>query len=506
MSSMNKNILRGVILLIYIAIMALIIYGIAAIFTYINTGADRSTMLHTEIKQVDQYLPEFNWSPLTNEGRPMDQQTLKSIENDYLDAWYVKHISFKSNTKIGIDDYYTESARLNLYGIIDQNKENTTSIEGTSLFHNPNLEFFSEDGQMAVLTDKDVIEYKRIFKGKKRITEINEKSTYKVILLLEDGFWRIRHLVKTSSEFYHPEKKEKPLPPSNIKGINYYPQNTPWDMYGDNFDASVISNDFEIIKNAGLNSIRIFIPYEDFGKSNVKADKLEKLSTVLDIAEHKDLKVLVTLFDFYGDYSVLDWTLNQRHAKIIINHIKSHNALMGWDIKNEPNLDFESRGKELVNTWLDKMIDVVKLHDPNHPVTIGWSNVESANILADKLDFVTFHYYEDLEKLPESYKVLKSKIKDKPAIITEFGLSSYNGIWNPAGHNEEDQATYHQKIQAIFFEHKIQFMSWTLYDFKEIPKEVAGQLPWRQNAQKHFGFIDEDGVKKPSYKYLSSKE
>lgn len=35
------------------------------------------------------------------------------------------------------------------------------------------------------------------------------------------------------------------------------------------------------------------------------------------------LKVIVTLFDFYGDYSVLDWTLNQRHAETIVAALKS---------------------------------------------------------------------------------------------------------------------------------------------------------------------------------------
>ncbi len=503
MSSINKNILRGVILLIYIVIMALVIYGIAAIFSYLNTGADRSTMLHTEIKQVDQYLPEFNWEPLNNEGRPMDQQTLKSIENDYLDAWYVKHISYKTNTKTGIDDYYTKNARVNIFNVINENTKNQTTFEGTSLAHNPNLEFFSEDGQMVIITDKDVIEYKRIYKNEKFITEINEISTYRVTLLLEDGFWRIRHLIKTKSEFYHPKIRTKSFTLSNTKGINYYPQATPWDMYGNDFDATVIAEDFKIIKNSGLNSVRIFVPYEDFGKANVKVDKLKKLATVLDIAESKNLKVLVTLFDFYGDYSILDWTLNQRHAKTIIDHIKNHKALMGWDIKNEPNLDFESRGKDLVQAWLGKMIDLVKFNDPNHPITIGWSNTENADLLADKLDFISFHYYEDLEKLSDSYASLKSKIKNKPIVITEFGMSSYDGFWNPTGHSEIDQANYHKTIQSIFDANEIQFMSWTLYDFVEIPKEVVGRLPWRQNAQKHFGFIDKWGNKKLSYKSIS---
>lgn len=502
----NKNILRGIILVSYVLIIALVIYGIAAIFTYLNTGADRSTMLHAEVEQIDQYLPDIEWAPLQNEGRPMDDENLKAIEDDYLDAWYVMHVAYKTNSMNGIDDFYTESARENIQNIIAFNSKNNTFIEGTTLAHRPTLEFFSEDGQLVVLTDHDVIEYKRIFDGEKLVAEVNEKSTYKVTLLLEDGFWRIRHLVRIASEPYSTEEHTNQVSVSHVKGINYYPQETPWDMFGDRFNAETLSKDFKLIKDAGLNSIRIFVPYEDFGKSSVSQSKLEKLTQVLDIAEAQNLKVLVTLFDFYGDYSVLDWTLAQRHAKVVVNTLKTHHALLGWDIKNEPNLDFETRSKDLVMVWLEKMIDFIKSQDSNHPVTIGWSNVESATLLNEKLDFVSFHYYEEVDQLSRQYASLKSKLKDKPIILTEYGMSSNSGIWSPLGNSETDQADYHQKMQNIFSENEIKFMSWTLYDFGDIPKEVVGRLPWRQNAQKHFGFIDKKGNKKSSFKYISSKE
>ncbi|WP_299114512.1 glycoside hydrolase family 2 TIM barrel-domain containing protein [uncultured Winogradskyella sp.] len=502
----NKTILRSLILISYVLIIALVIYGIAAIFSYLNTGADRSTMLHTGVKQIDQYSPELTWAPLANEGRSMDEENLKAIEDNYLDAWYVKHVAYMTNTMTGIDDFYTKSAQLNIQNVISINSESNTFIEATTLAHYPTLEFFSEDGQLAVLTDHDVIEYKRIFSNETLVAQVNEKSTYKVTLLLEDGFWRIRHLVRIKSEPYTPEAELNPIAVSNIKGINYYPQATPWDMYGDNFDSETIAKDLKIIKDSGLNSIRVFVPYDDFGKSNVSEVKLEKLVAVLDLAETYNLKVLVSLFDFYGDYSVLDWTLTQRHAKSVVNALKSHDALLGWDIKNEPNLDFKKRTEDLVIAWLDKMIDFVRSQDPNHPITIGWSNTSSATLLNKKLDFISFHYYEDVSKLSEAYTSLQSKIKDKSIVLTEYGLSSYSGLWNPFGNSDDDQKDYHQSMQTTFSENDIQFMAWTLYDFAEIPKEVVGRLPWRQNAQKHFGFIDENGIKKPSFKYISTKE
>ena len=503
MVDLNKNIVRTILIASYIMIVALIISGVSAIFSYLNTGADRSGMLHTEIKKVEQYLPKVVWKPLNNEGRPMDQENLKALENDYLDAWYVKQVAYNTNSTQGIKDYYTDSARENLYAFIALNKAENITVESTTLEHHPRLEFFSEDGQLAVITDNDVVQYKRVFKNEKLVLETTEKSTYKIVFLLEDGFWRIRHLVKESTEDYNDENKNTATMSLNIKGVNYYPQANPWNMFGDDFEINTFAKDFKIIKDAGLNSVRIFVQYDDFGKADIDPKKLKKLKQSLDIAEENSLKVVLTLFDFYGDYSVLNWTLNQRHAEKIVSAFKDHNAIAAWDIKNEPNLDFESRGKQNVIAWLDKMIDLVKSVDASHPVTIGWSNTQSSSILKDKVDFVSFHYYKDLDKLDTAIKTLKKEIPGKPLVMQEFGMSSYNGFWNPLGNSDNDQATYHKKAQEIIAENDLQYMSWTLYDFTKIPIEVVGRLPWRKNTQKQFGFIDKNGAKKASFKYIS---
>jgi endo-1,4-beta-mannosidase len=276
-------------------------------------------------------------------------------------------------------------------------------------------------------------------------------------------------------------------------------------MFGDTFSKDTIAKDFKIIKDAGLNTVRVFVQYEDFGKADINTSKLNKLRQTLDAAETAQLDVIVTLFDFYGNYDVLDWTLNRRHAETIVNALKDHKALVGWDIKNEPNLDFESRGKTTVMAWLNTIIDLVKSIDDEHPVTIGWSNTQSAALLKDKVDFVSFHYYEDLEDLDAAIKTLQTDIPNKPLVMGEFGESSYDGFWNPFGSDDDDQADYYKKAQTIIAANNLQYVSWTLYDFVDIPKEVVGRLPWRKNAQKHFGFLDENGIKKASFDYISKQ-
>lgn len=248
MVSVSKNILRTILIASYIMLVALIISGVSALFSYLNTGADRSTMLHTEIQKVEQYLPKVTWAPLNNEGRPINSQNLSALQNNYLDAWYVKQIAYKTNKPAGIKDYYTDNARENLFNFIELNKAQNITIDATTLEHHPTLEFYSEDGQLAVVTDDNVVEYKRVFKNDTLILETTETSTYKMVFLLEDGFWRTRHLVKENTKIQELDNAQISLNNFKIKGINYYPQASPWNMYGDKFNLDTISKDLKIIK------------------------------------------------------------------------------------------------------------------------------------------------------------------------------------------------------------------------------------------------------------------
>lgn len=501
----NKLIIRIVLMSTYLLIIGVLLFLTSSLYSFLNTGADRSKMLHTEVKKIDQYIPKINWKSDGNEGRTISEQNKSELKNDYLDAWYVKQIAYKTNIHDGIEDYYTNNARKNIHSIIKYNKLNKISIDATTLKHNFDIEFYSEDGQLIVLKDNNVLEYKKIYKDGKLIFESSEVSSYRSILLLEDGFWRIRHTVKETAKNFKDTSKKTTIATTNIKGINYYPQATPWNMFGAAFDIDIIEKDFEIIKKAGLNTIRIFVPYVDFGKASVLKSKLEKLQEVLDAALKKELKVIITLFDFYGNYEVLDWTLNHRHAEKIVTEFKDHEAVLAWDIKNEPDLDFKSRGKKNVIAWLNHMIVLIKSIDKKHPVTIGWSTSESAVILKEKVDVISFHYYEDVANFESDYLALKKKVKNKPIILQEFGLSSYGGLWRPFVSSEKNQANYYKEIQKILSKNSIPFMSWTLYDFDNIPKEVLGKLPWRTNPQKKFGFISNKGEKKLSFQYISKE-
>jgi hypothetical protein len=505
-SKWNSNIYRSLLILSFLGINAILIYGISSAWAYLNSGADKASILHIQGGLEEIYVPEVEWQDLQNPGRPMEDQTLKEIEGDYLKAWYVRNIALSSNDSYGIADYYTDSMRIKIERILTLNKDNNTTTRQTTLAHHLSLDFYSADGTLVVFTDHNVETYKEVWHDDQLVLKKRNTNSYKVLMLLEDGFWRIRHLteIRDATEVA-PDKNEEVAIKFNvaqIKGLNYYPSQSAWDMFGPDFNEEIIAGDFVQIRKMGLNTLRIFIPYEGFGKASISAGNLAKLKIMLDLAESSGLKILVTLFDFYGNYELMDWTLTHRHAQTIVKAFKDHPAILGWDLKNEPDLDFESRGKEQVLAWLEEMSIQVRKWDQNHPVTIGWSSPETAHILAEKVDFVSFHYYQDPSDFLEKYEVLKSRARARSILLGEFGYSSYSGVWNAFLGSEKKQADYYKEmLQGLDQEH-IPYLFWTLYDFDEVPNSVVGVLPWRKQRQKYFGCITADGREKLSYQYL----
>ncbi|MEJ1223733.1 cellulase family glycosylhydrolase [Sediminicola sp. 1XM1-17] len=503
----NKNILRAGLILSFLAINALLLFGISSVFSYLNTGADRSAMLHLGSPINEVYLPQIQWENNDNLGRPMEERTLQKIQKDYLSAWHVHNLALMNNEHYGIPDYYTDSIREKIYKIIDLNKASNTHIEKTTVAHHPKLEFYSADGTLVVFTDSNVVSFNRVFKDKRMVIEHTDTSSYKIMMLLEDGFWRIRHMVA----FQEPTKNDLNSDDASLKevseipminGVNYYPKDSPWTMFEDTFDEAIIDRDFGVLQKMGLNTVRIFVPYEDFGSAKVDAQKLARLKRTLDLAERQNLKVIVTLFDFYGDYNIHDWTLTHRHAEHIVHGLKDHAALLAWDIKNEPDLDFESRGRTEVLAWLEQLLILVQQWDKNHPVTIGWSSPETAANLSQQVDFVSFHYYREAAQFKSALDLLRNAVPDKSLVLQEYGYSSYDGIWNAYLGSVNEQGNYYEQMQTILRKEKIPYLFWTMYDFEEVPTAVVGSLPWRKERQKYFGFLDTNGKPKAAFRHL----
>ena len=51
MVKMNKKIIRSALMGMYLVIISILLFLTSSLYSFLNTGADRSKMLHTEIKK-----------------------------------------------------------------------------------------------------------------------------------------------------------------------------------------------------------------------------------------------------------------------------------------------------------------------------------------------------------------------------------------------------------------------------------------------------------------------
>ncbi len=483
-----------------------LLFGSSQVIAFFRSGADQSQMLLLSGEQLnDYYQPKVTWAAdHSAEGREMEPGTRTKITADYVAGHYYQFLSTNDGRAQGLKDYFTNKSREKLIRLAGNQESQSTSHKATTIEHQMTLKFYAEDGTLAVLNDV-VITYNELGKSGETLIQYYDTSSYEVMLLLEDNFWRVRHKVRvneTGSFDFPQSKSEKSIRGGQftygqdssfqLKCMNYYPKDFPWEAMWSNFDSLDLQSDFQEISEMGFNSLRIFIPYKEFGGAKVDARHLSDLQQLLTVAEQYDLKVIVTLFDFFLGYSMEQWTLADRHAEQIVMAMKDHPALFGWDIKNEPDLDFETSEEHQVISWLDFMIKRVKTYDPDHFVTIGWSQPEMHETLSDQVDFISFHYYRPTTDLINIQSV-------KPVMLGETGMHSFSAWWFPFSKTQEEQAQYIDEVLKIIADKHWSYGLWTLYDFPQVPSNVAGSAPWKKAPQKSMGLIQVDGTKKSAY-------
>ena len=90
-------------------------------------------------------------------------------------------------------------------------------------------------------------------------------------------------------------------------GVNYWPRKKAM-YWWSNFDAGEVREEFAVIKEIGLNVVRLFLLWDDFQPepTSVAKDKLDNLVKVADIAAEYELGLDVTFFT--GHMSGPNWS------------------------------------------------------------------------------------------------------------------------------------------------------------------------------------------------------
>lgn len=298
--------------------------------------------------------------------------------------------------------------------------------------------------------------------------------------------------------------------PVKLKGFNFYPHLAPWSSMWTHWNGPQVAADLDKAQAIGTNALRILVPYGT-GYAWTKADgtpqpeMLNELDQLIAMAANRNMRVLLTLYDFYGNFPLAgtpEEAANWRYLDAIVSRYQNDPRVLGWDLHNEPDnyQTWKSGDQEQVMDWLERVSVRIRQHDPNHFITIGMgvpsdfmtTNWDGLDILALS-DVVGLHAYT-ASLIEQQVSAIRAVDGPTPLILEEFGWPS-----GPTELNSDySEAAQAQRVQTTLDEiTKLNIdggLAWMLWDF--MPDSIINLRP--NITEQYFGFVRVDGSLKPA--------
>ncbi len=290
-----------------------------------------------------------------------------------------------------------------------------------------------------------------------------------------------------------------------VRGINYYPAQTPWRRFLLESTLPDLRSEMQLIRDAGFNSLRIFLwngalfPCHD-APDRPSPAAFERLDQMMRLAAELDFRLIVTLNDMpdLTEYPLYENPPHvQEQTRIIVSRYAEAPAIMAWDLRNEGDIDYGSRSilqrcfpRVQVLGWLRQTADLLRSIDKNHLLTAGWLN--EAHSTAPSVDFLSFHHWSSAEDLQRRIRQLRLSTA-KPILLGELGYSSFGGL-SPAAQAQALAAAISASEKADL----LGWMIWTAFDFPQTATCYPSPCESPDNAEHHFGIWDSDYRPKPA--------
>jgi exo-beta-1,3-glucanase (GH17 family) len=222
----------------------------------------------------------------------------------------------------------------------------------------------------------------------------------------------------------------------HIKGICYHPV----PKGSDERNFSNLETDLALMKEVGINTIRVYAPIEE--------------KEVLDQIHAAGLKVIIGFGYNQGGK-------NDIHSETFANYVnrfKNHDAILFWELGNEYNYHPEWFGGDMKNwyTALNNAAKIIHQTDTSHPVATAHGELPDslALSLCPNIDIWGMNVYR--WDNPETIFTEWSAVSSKPMYLSEAGADSYMTIEKDGyqqGENEKAQADATLNILDAIFRH-----------------------------------------------------
>ncbi len=222
--------------------------------------------------------------------------------------------------------------------------------------------------------------------------------------------------------------------------------------------------DFELLKEMGINTIRIYVPNNPINKYD---PSLINKPLLRDLYQRFGIRVI--LGDFIGAYTVgsgaswekgTDYTDPKERARMKaivrakVMDLKNEPFVLMWVLGSENNLPSDYLGVNASRTnassqpkayaqFINELAQMIHEIDRDHPVAVG--NLELGLIdyykeFSPAIDVLGVNSYRGAEGFGSLFADAKDWL-DKPVLITEYGCDAY---WEGKGPDEDRQLKYLQ--------------------------------------------------------------
>ena len=310
------------------------------------------------------------------------------------------------------------------------------------------------------------------------------------------------------------------LAPLSVRGVNYYPRETPWGGMWTKTPTEVWKKDMELVASLEINAIRTFVSFspnlEQAGlmqrDGTPTTEYLAKIEAFLALADLNGIRTVLCFdFDpkvFQTPEGVGRW---QRALSAVVGAHRGDGRVLMWDLMNEP--DDDAKWTEGTRVYLRDAQMFLRGIDANHMTTIGMTwRIDRIKEIGLP-DVVQYHEYcpkkilfdQGPARVRQTINRQRQSGGARPVLIGEFGLctardpahglgeAARSRLGDAPGTESEQAKLYEIVLTAAEKERIAGVFAWCLYDY-----------PIQNPNESHFGLVRADQTLKPAARVLQS--
>ncbi|TFC17326.1 hypothetical protein [Cryobacterium glucosi] len=443
-----------------------------------STGAKVSSGLH-EVATVPVNASQLvSWLPdAWQRERVLEPATRMMIAASYIRAWAAIGRFQSTGERPAVNDTFSGAARR---AVLDLPRTGPSAT--WDLRHSLELEFYALDGATVAFHDGGANIARTVGTGLNETVLLSHES-YDVVMVLEDGFWRIRQLRRsagsdtatlttdaagataitgtpTTTPFtvpaslateYRPAGWAPVLPvavtasatPTPTPGATPTPAPSVVPIPAPTLLApATLGADFARLRALGFDTIRVPLPYTELGGAKPTDDAITGLITLLEQADRHGLRVDLVLFDGFPDLTPANWVAADAHLTAIATAVRGQPALALWDLADRPEQRTTgSPSPAEIRAFLLHAGSVLRELDPGTPQTVSWATSAAAAdpSMARLVDAVSLHLTGGGDPTA-AIGAVRAALPDRAVLLTVTGLSTEGG-WGPLPKTEARQAS-----------------------------------------------------------------